>query len=194
MRDLIIRLCLGSPCLAIAFWFYRGDSDPQVATLAVFPCLLAFALIVFPSFTSIVGDFWSSIYAPREDAAPRPHLKQAETLRFHNDHEAALVAYERILEEFPHDLGLWSACFEIAWTGLEDRERAAELHRASLQATDTPEAWRTLNHHYLTQALRHPDAVEFEEEERASVKRRARVREEALVKGRGGLQRELPNI
>ena len=119
---------------------------------------------------------WASLFLPQEDARPRPVVSLAQKLRFNRRFDESLVEYEHLLREFPQDLELWTACFEIAWVDLHDRELAVEFHRKSLRATCDAEQWKKLNHRYLVQAHRHPDAGEWAEEERVAVERRTAFR------------------
>lgn len=176
-RDLVIRIVLGSPCLGLAGWFMCADANPYIGLWGALPCFLAFGLIVFPSSTAAAGRLVSQIVMPEQEAAPRPHTSRAEALRFHGEPVEALVEYRRVLRDFPHELRIWHACFEIAWTELQDREIAAELHRLALRATDHPDQWKRLDHLYLLQARRHPDFERWAEEETAAMDRRSRHRQ-----------------
>ena len=175
-RDLLIRLALGLPCLALGFWLVQREPDPYLGIFGALPCLFAFGRILYPSSTTVAARTWGSFFLPQEDARPSPAVSRAQQLRVHERFEESLAEYERLLLEFPQDLDLWAACFEIAWVDLHDRELAVELHRRSLRATCDAEQWKKLNYRYLVHAHRHPEAGDWEDAERIAVERRTAFR------------------
>lgn len=160
MRDLLIRLALGSPCLLIAVWFFRDGNDPQMSMLIVFPCLLAYGLIIFPATTTMAADAWTSLFLPNRESAPRPELKHALELRVAGKPELALLEYERLAEKFPTDPKLWNACFEIAWIELNDPDRAADCHAQALIWNGDPDLRKRISHFYQMQERRHAESGE----------------------------------
>jgi hypothetical protein len=159
VRDLLIRIVLGSPCLGIAVWMMLQPGDANMNMLMVFPCLLAFALIVVPSSTTVAASAWGALFLPQKDAAPRPATRRAEELRFEQKFDAALVEYENLTRQFPRDLDLWNACFEIAWVRLADPALAEELLEKALPEMTDPPIERRLRHLYRIQKRRFEDTA-----------------------------------
>ena len=110
-RDLLIRLALGLPCLGLAFWMVQREPDPYIGMLGSFPCLLACALIIYPSSTTVAANAWASLFLPDKNARPRPEVDHAQQLRFHSRFEeslAALAIQQQILVADPevHHVGI----------------------------------------------------------------------------------------
>lgn len=175
-RDLLIRSILGFPCLIIAYWLFQRAGGGYMGMLSVFPCMAAFALIIFPSLTTSMASVWQGIYMPERSEKPKPYITRALTLRSHHLPLEAMAEYEDQITIHPEDQQLWTAALEIAWLDLEDRDLAASLHRRALRATRGPEAWRRIHQLHLHHAERHPDAEEWLEEEKRLAERRLRLR------------------
>lgn len=156
MRDLLIRIALGSPCLGIAAWFMMQPGNPYMNMLGVFPCLAAFAVIVTPSSTTVAASVFREFFMPDREAQEKPDTKRAETLRFHHKYGEALIEYERLLQRFPGDLKLWNACFELAWVHLRDVEEASDLLQRGLATADPVDRDR-LRHLFRVQQRRYAE-------------------------------------
>lgn len=159
MRDLLIRLALGSPCIFIALWQFRGTADRQIALLCTFPCLAAFALIIFPSATTVAAGPWAALFFPQREAAPSPELRRARTLCYNGDFEGALVEYECLLARFPRDLDLWSSCFELLLLKLDDLDQARRMLETARRNSVDMEFNRRLDHLFGVQVRRMQEGV-----------------------------------
>ena len=146
MHDLLIRIALGSPCLGIAVWMMLQPSgNLWINMLGVFPCLIAFSIIIAPSSTSVAASVFKVLFMPERDAQERPDTRRADRLRFNGQYDEALIEYERILQRFPDDLKLWNSTFEIVWIHLRDATIANEILNRALAHPD-PERRLKLKH------------------------------------------------
>ena len=158
MRDLLIRIALGSPCLGIAVWFMIQPSwNLWVNMLGVFPCLVAFGVIVTPSWTSVVASVFREFFMPEREAQEKPDSKRAETLRFNDKYGESLIEYERLLQRFPDDLQLWNAVFELAWVHLGSAETASELLARARSTGTHPDRMERIQHLETTHRRRYLD-------------------------------------
>lgn len=138
LLSILRRLALAAAAIATGAWFLLGavHVGQMLVGLAFF--LLA-AVLLAPPLARLLSEPLGSLFWPkRYYDKPQPIYGIPRAKRLRGLPEDALLGYEQIAAEHPHEIQPWLDMIDIALTDLHDPERANLLYQRGIAALKQP--------------------------------------------------------
>jgi hypothetical protein len=155
-NDLKIRSAIALIPLGATVWLAFDAEGPYMAVFISFPGLMAVALVMLPSLTSVLGEGLNDFLFPQSwNNLPKAPLSNVYLLQINNQWDEAETSLIELGKQFPYDMEVWGNLFRLTWVKLGDQDRARASHKIALQCTTDPKLPENINHLYTINGQSH---------------------------------------